>query len=100
MLRVLKTLGLSNLNSYSSTERTSVKGKSFVDITIMFGRKIIYFVESNCHFMLFMEGNTVSAVEYVSCIQKYRLSTAVIAISVDRIIMLFLLFLELLFIWV
>ena len=100
MLRILKTLGLSNLNSYSSTERTGVKGKSFVDITVMFGRKIIYFVESNCHFMLFMEGNMVSAVEYVSCIQKYRLSTAVIAISVDRIILLFLLFLELLFIWV
>ena len=68
LLRALKALGLFNLNSYSSTERTGIKGKSFVDITIIFGRKIICFMESNCHFMLFMEGNMVSAVEYVSCI--------------------------------
>ena len=34
----------------------------------IFGRKIICFVESNYHLMLFMEGNMASAVEYVSCI--------------------------------
>ena len=39
-----------------------------MDITIIVGRKIVCFAKSNCHFIfiLFMEGNIVSAVEYVS----------------------------------
>ena len=34
----------------------------------MVGKRIVCFVESNCHFifMLFVEGNMVNAVEYVS----------------------------------
>lgn len=39
-----------------------------MDITIIVGRKVICLVVENCHFifMLFVEGNIVSAVEYVS----------------------------------
>ena len=42
-----------------------MRGRSIVDITIIVGRRVICFVESNCHFifMLFVEGNKVSAVE-------------------------------------
>ena len=67
LLRALKALGLFNLNSYSSTERTGVRGKIIVDTTIV-GRRIICFVRSSHHFifMLFVEGNLVSAVAYVS----------------------------------
>ena len=40
-----------------------------MDTAIMVGKRIICFVELNCHFifMLFVEGNKISAVEYVSC---------------------------------
>lgn len=39
-----------------------------VDRTVIVGRRIIRFVVENCHFIfiLFVEGNIVSAVEYVS----------------------------------
>lgn len=42
-----------------------MRGSSIVDITIAVGRRMVCFVGSNCHFifMLFMEGNSVSAVE-------------------------------------
>ena len=68
MLRGLKALGLFNLNSFSSTDRIGVSGSSIVDSTIIVGKRVIYFVVENCHiiFILFVEGNVVSAVEYVS----------------------------------
>ena len=68
MLRALKALGLFNLNSYSRIERIGVSGNSIVDSTVIVGRRIICFVVENCHFIfiLFVEGNIVSAVEYVS----------------------------------
>lgn len=68
LLRALKALGLFNLNSYSRIDSIGVSGSSIVDITIIVGRRIICFVVENCHFifMLFVEGNIVSAVEYVS----------------------------------
>ena len=68
MLRALKALGLFNLNSYSSTDSIGVSGSSMVDSTTVVGRRVICFVGENCHFifMLFVEGNIVSAVEYVS----------------------------------
>ena len=68
MLRALKALGLSNLNSYSSTDRIGVSGSSMVDSTTIVGRRVICFVVENCHFifMLFVEGNIVSVVEYMS----------------------------------
>ena len=68
MLRALKALGLFKLNSYSSTDRIGVSGSSMVDSTTIFGKRVICFVVENCHFifMLFVEGNIVSAVEYVS----------------------------------
>ena len=68
MLRALKALGLFNLNSYSRIERIGVSGNSIVDNTVIVGRRIIRFVVENCHFIfiLFVEGNIVSAVEYVS----------------------------------
>ena len=68
MLRALKALGLFNLNSFSSTDRIGVSGSSIVDSTIIVGKRVIYFVVENCHiiFILFVEGNVVSAVEYVS----------------------------------
>ena len=67
LLRALKALGLFNLNPYSSTERMGVRGRVIVDTTVV-GRRIICFVRSNHYFifMLFVEGNLVSAVEYVS----------------------------------
>lgn len=39
-----------------------------VEVTISGGSKVTFFVFSNCHFifMLFIEGNMVSAVAYVS----------------------------------
>lgn len=39
-----------------------------VDSTVIVGKKIVCFVVENCHFIfiLFVEGNIVSAVEYVS----------------------------------
>lgn len=39
-----------------------------VDRTAIVGRRVMCFVEENCHFifMLFVEGNIVKAVEYVS----------------------------------
>lgn len=45
-----------------------MSGRSIVDITINGGNRVVYFVLSNCHFifMLFVEGNKVSAVAYVS----------------------------------
>ena len=54
-------------------------------------KRVICFVELNCHFifMLFGEGNKVSAVEYVSRMWKYRLSSAVTAMSLGRIMVLF-----------
>ena len=68
MLRALKALGLFNLNSYSRIERIGVSGNSIVDSTVIVGRRLIHFVVENCHFIfiLFVEGNIVSAVEYVS----------------------------------
>ena len=68
MLRALKALGLCNLNSYSRIERIGVSGNSIVDNTVIVGRRLIRFVVKNCHFIfiLFVEGNIVSAVEYVS----------------------------------
>ena len=68
MLRALKVLGLFNLNSYSRIERIGVSGSSIVDSTVIVGRRLIRFVVENCHFIfiLFVEGNIVSAVEYVS----------------------------------
>ena len=68
MLRALKALGLFNLNSYSRIERIGVSGSSIVDNTVIVGRRVIRFVVGNCHFifMLFVEGNIVSVVEYES----------------------------------
>ena len=68
MLRALKALGLFNLNSYSRIERIGVSGSSIVDSTVIVGRRTVCFVVENCHFIfiLFVEGNIVSAVEYVS----------------------------------
>lgn len=68
LLRALKALGLFNLNSYSSTDRIGVSGRSRVDITVIVGSRVICFILENCHFIfiLFVEGNIVSAVEYVS----------------------------------
>jgi hypothetical protein len=68
LLRALKALGLSNLNSYSRIDRIGVSGNNMVDSTVIVGRRVICFMEGNCHFifMLFVEGNIVSAVEYVS----------------------------------
>lgn len=68
LLRALKALGLFNLNSYSNTDSIGVSGSVMVDNTTIVGRKVIFFVRGNCHFifMLFVEGNIVSAVEYVS----------------------------------
>ena len=45
-----------------------MSGSSIVDITIRGGRRVIFFVYSNRHFifMLLFEGNMVSAVAYVS----------------------------------
>ena len=42
-----------------------MRGSNIVDITIAVGRRVARFVGLNCHFifMLFMEGNSVSAVE-------------------------------------
>lgn len=56
------------------------------------GKKVIFFVLSNCQFIFlpFVEGNMVSAVACLSCIQKYRLSNAVMAGSVVIIIISFL----------
>lgn len=64
MLRALKALGLFNLNFYNSASAIGVRGKSIVEITISGGKKVIFFVFSNCHFifMIFVEGNMVSAV--------------------------------------
>lgn len=47
-------------------ESIGVSGRSMVDATIRGGRKIIFFMLSNCHFIfvLFAEGNIVSAVAY------------------------------------
>ena len=64
----MKALGLFNLNSYSSTDKIGVSGSSMVDSTTIFGKRVICFVVENCNFifMLFVEGNIVSPVEYVS----------------------------------
>lgn len=45
-----------------------MSGSIIVDITIRGGKKVIFFVHSNRHFifMLLFEGNMVSAVEYVN----------------------------------
>ncbi len=42
-----------------------MRGSSIVEITIAVGRRVARFVGLNCHFifMLFIEGNNVSAVE-------------------------------------
>ena len=68
MLRALRALGLSNLNSYSSTDRIGVSGSSMVDSTTIVGRMVICFVVENCHFifMLFVDGNILNVVEYMS----------------------------------
>lgn len=68
MLRALKALGLFNLNSYSNTDRIGVSGRSMVDSVTIVGRRVICFVVGNCHFIfvLFVDGNIVSVVEYVS----------------------------------
>lgn len=48
-------------------DSNGVSGRSMVDATIRGGKRIIFFVLSNCHFifMLFAEGNIVNAVAYV-----------------------------------
>lgn len=68
MLRALKALGLFNLNSYSRISSIGVSGNIIVDRTTIVGRRVIRFVVENCHFifMLFVEGNIVSAVVYAS----------------------------------
>lgn len=68
LLRALKALGLFNLNSYSNTDSIGVSGSIMVDNTTIVGRKVIFFIRGNRHFifMLFVEGNIVSVVEYVS----------------------------------
>ena len=68
LLRALKALGLFNLNSYSNTDSIGVSGSIMVDNTTIVGRKVIFFIRGNCHFifMLFVEGNIVSVVECVS----------------------------------
>lgn len=68
LLRALKALGLFNLNSYSNTDSIGVSGSIMVDNTTIVGRKVIFFIRGNCHFifMLFVVGNIVSVVEYVS----------------------------------
>lgn len=45
-----------------------MRGSSIVEIIISRGNRAVLFVFSNCHFifMLFVEGNMVSAVAYVS----------------------------------
>lgn len=45
-----------------------MSGRSIVDSTAKVGRRVIRFVVENCHFIfiLFVEGNIVSVVEYVS----------------------------------
>lgn len=45
-----------------------MSGKIMVDNTDITGKRVICFVVENCHFifMLLVEGNMVSAVEYVS----------------------------------
>lgn len=45
-----------------------MSGNSIVDRTTIVGKRVICFVVENCHFIfiLFIEGNIVSAVEYVS----------------------------------
>lgn len=45
-----------------------MSGSIIVETTIVGDRRIIFFVLSNCHFifMLFVVGNKVSAVAYVS----------------------------------
>lgn len=49
-------------------DNIGVSGSIMVDITIRVGKKVIFFVHSNRHFifMLLFEGNMVSAVVYVS----------------------------------
>lgn len=45
-----------------------VSGSSIVEMTIKGGSRVTFFMCSNCHFifMLFVDGNMVSAVLYVS----------------------------------
>lgn len=60
----MKALGLFSLNLYSKMDIIGVMGSSMVEMMISGGRRIIFFALSNCHFifMLFTEGNMVSAV--------------------------------------
>ena len=64
----MKALGLFNLNFYNNVDTIGVSGSSIVEITIKGGKRVMFFVFSNCHFifMLFVEGNIVSAVAYVN----------------------------------
>ena len=52
----------------AGTRPVGVSGSNMVDSTVIVGRRVIRFVVGNCHFIfiLFVEGNIVSAVEYVS----------------------------------
>ena len=65
LLRALKALGLFNLNSYSNTDSIGVSGSIMVDNTTIVGRKVIFFIRGNCHFifMLLVDGNIVSEEE-------------------------------------
>lgn len=60
----MKALGLFNLNFYNSASVIGVRGKSIVEMTISGDKKAMVFIFSNCHFifMIFVEGNMVSAV--------------------------------------
>lgn len=53
-----------SLNLYSRIDIIGVMGSSIVEVIINGGRRMIFFVLSNCHFifMLFAEGNMVSVV--------------------------------------
>ena len=65
-----------------------VKGSNNVVIRISNDSKFIYFVCSNSHFMflLFINENTVTDVEDFSRMYKYMLSSAMMTISVGRIL--------------
>lgn len=53
-----------SLNLYSRIDIIGVMGSNIVEVIINGGRRMIFFVLSNCHFifMLFAEGNMVSVV--------------------------------------
>lgn len=69
MLRASEALGLPNLNSYSSADRIGMSGSRMVDSTAIVGRRVICFCSRKLSFYFYVVcgGNTVNAVEYVSC---------------------------------